>query len=407
MSAKNIPLKDRNREIVGYTTVDEDVYNHIIEHQYKLYLNHNYARIRVNHIQYLLHRYIYYHFYKNIEIKGEIVDHKDRDKLNNCIDNLRVLTATDNAYNRSKSKNASSQYYGVCYNKTKNIWECQFTINKKVVKYAYRIESHGAYHHDLLVEEYKLEHIAPMNNIEKPDGFILNNRKRRIHNLYLPVGVNKYGKKYYYKLQNKQYYGFDTPQEAEAERNRKIKEAKAKKIETILNTPIKRNKDNIAIIEAHNREKKVLSEILIDDDDYYTLMQYNWGMDRDGYLGTQTKNGKVRMHRFITNTTDPNIHVDHINGNTFDNRKQNLRLSDAERNSQNKSKVKSKNCTSQYIGVHYDITKDKWRASITHKSRGYNLGSYDTEIEAVRARDIRAKELNDTFNCHYKIQLLD
>ena len=49
------------------------------------------------------------------------VDHKDRDKLNNKIENLRDVTHAGNAQNRSSCKGSSSQYLGV--SKRKTSWE--------------------------------------------------------------------------------------------------------------------------------------------------------------------------------------------------------------------------------------------------------------------------------------------
>jgi len=50
--------------------------------------------------------------------KGKIVDHIDRDGLNNRAENLRVVTVAGNAANRAKKK--SSKYVGVTRVKNKN-----------------------------------------------------------------------------------------------------------------------------------------------------------------------------------------------------------------------------------------------------------------------------------------------
>ena len=50
------------------------------------------------------------------------VDHKDRNSLNNHLSNLRWCTRKENSQNRSKHKNGTSVYKGVCFNKKANKW---------------------------------------------------------------------------------------------------------------------------------------------------------------------------------------------------------------------------------------------------------------------------------------------
>lgn len=52
--------------------------------------------------------------------QGYVVDHINRNKLDNRRVNLRVCTAAQNSYNKSKSKNAIGKYKGVTKNSTKN-----------------------------------------------------------------------------------------------------------------------------------------------------------------------------------------------------------------------------------------------------------------------------------------------
>lgn len=57
---------------------------------------------------------------------------------------------------------------------------------------------------------------------------------------------------------------------------------------------------------------------------------------------------RVIMSRMIGRTIEPREHVDHLNGDKLDNRRENLRLTDNSGNQQNKHKVVSK---TGYIGV--------------------------------------------------------
>ena len=85
------------------------------------------------------------------------------------------------------------------------------------------------------------------------------------------------------------------------------------------------------------------------------------------------------------------MHVDHINGNTLDNRRDNLRLVTPQQNQWNRGP--QINNTSGYKGVRWHKRDQKWRAEAgykceqTGKSKIKHIGSYDDKEEAVRAYD--------------------
>lgn len=45
----------------------------------------------------------------------KVVDHDDRNKLNNCKRNLFIKTKRENSLNVTKNKKCTSKYYGVYY----------------------------------------------------------------------------------------------------------------------------------------------------------------------------------------------------------------------------------------------------------------------------------------------------
>jgi hypothetical protein len=59
------------------------------------------------------------------------VDHIDRNKLNNHISNLRMVSSSENSRNKPKKQNASSQYIGVHFCKTTQRWISKCRINNK------------------------------------------------------------------------------------------------------------------------------------------------------------------------------------------------------------------------------------------------------------------------------------
>ena len=61
--------------------------------------------------------------------EGYIVDHINRDKLDNRNENLRLCLQIDNAKNLSKYKTNTSGVHGVSYNKKSNKWRTEIMCN--------------------------------------------------------------------------------------------------------------------------------------------------------------------------------------------------------------------------------------------------------------------------------------
>lgn len=61
----------------------------------------------------------------------EMVDHKNRNKLDNQKSNLRKATPSENQYNRSIPKNNTSGFIGVFFDKTRGKWIAQIVKNKE------------------------------------------------------------------------------------------------------------------------------------------------------------------------------------------------------------------------------------------------------------------------------------
>ncbi len=124
---------------------------------------------------------------------------------------------------------------------------------------------------------------------------------------------------------------------------------------------------------------------IVDIEDFEELSQYQWSVakGRGGPVAKRTKNGKhVQLHREIMGFPEKKIHIDHINHNTLDNRKANLRVVTCSKDNMNKE-VKSDN-KSGYIGVNQK--GDKWSALITVDGNTIDLGVFYRMTDAVSAR---------------------
>ena len=129
---------------------------------------------------------------------------------------------------------------------------------------------------------------------------------------------------------------------------------------------------------------------IVDDGDFEILSRSRWHAARNK-CGTYYARGwdglkKVLMHRVIMGAIEGEI-VDHKNGNTLDNRRENLRIVPIAINILN-SKTYSSN-KSGWRGVHWDKEKKKWTASLNFRLEGEPkkifLGRFLTPEEAHAA----------------------
>jgi len=136
---------------------------------------------------------------------------------------------------------------------------------------------------------------------------------------------------------------------------------------------------------------------IVDDGDYERLNQFKWCvMNGRGYWRAarhiQEINGKRKneyMARYILDAPS-DMDVDHINGKTLDNRKENLRLCTESINTQNQHISRG---SSNYQGVHWNKRAKKWCARITKNQIRYHLGYFRTEIDAACAYNKAALKL--------------
>jgi hypothetical protein len=122
---------------------------------------------------------------------------------------------------------------------------------------------------------------------------------------------------------------------------------------------------------------------IVDDEDYEKLSQYRWNANWTGTVHYAHRlNGKehVYMHRMIMSPL-PGYEIDHINKNTLDNRKSNLRI--VHKSYQRANSKKRKDSRSKYKGVKLRGKHISARIRVNGKER--HLGMFKTQEEAALA----------------------
>ncbi len=142
------------------------------------------------------------------------------------------------------------------------------------------------------------------------------------------------------------------------------------------------------------KSKKFGTKIaIIDKEDIEKINKYTWYLQWDKKIDTpyvvtkyreyinSSKRTSLKLHRVITNCPE-NLVVDHINHNTLDNRKENLKICTQFENMKN-----NKSNTSGHVGVYWHNQRNKWCARIKVGKKNLHLGLFININDAIQARE--------------------
>lgn len=137
---------------------------------------------------------------------------------------------------------------------------------------------------------------------------------------------------------------------------------------------------------------------LVDDEDAAWVGQYKWHASPRSGGGFYARGWDrltrriVSMHRVIM-WTPPGTQIDHIDGNSLNNQKSNLRFATVGQNSYNRGKRTTN--LAGYKGV--SLTRKGYKAAIKANKIFYHLGVFDSAAAAHAAYCEAARRLHGEF----------
>ncbi len=141
-------------------------------------------------------------------------------------------------------------------------------------------------------------------------------------------------------------------------------------------------KGSITEIILRHRNGEACGICMVDTEDYELVKNYSWYLTDQGYVKAKFAGKNVSIHRLITGAPHDKV-VDHINHNTLDNTKLNLRVCTRSQNQRN-MRVRSDN-NSGKAGVRYH-KKWGWQAYTFSQGKQHHIGWFKTKQDAVNAR---------------------
>jgi hypothetical protein len=141
--------------------------------------------------------------------------------------------------------------------------------------------------------------------------------------------------------------------------------------------------------------------VQIDDGDFELVSKYKWYISNSKaqpdklYIYPTTGRPPLAMHRLIMGVTDTMLYVDHIDRNTLNNQRSNLRICSPSENQFNQGPHKRN--TTGFKGVCFNSRTQKYIAQIAYKKKDIYGGLFDTPEQAALKYNELAKLYHGEF----------
>jgi len=152
------------------------------------------------------------------------------------------------------------------------------------------------------------------------------------------------------------------------------------------------------VIEIHLSSRKIA---VIDESDVDRVAVCKWSAQWNGDAWYAVgypfgvKNKRRYLHRYLLDAQRGEL-VDHVNRNTLDCRRSNLRMCNTFESNRNR-RASRVNKQSRFKGVGWRPDRQHWRVYIKHNGRSIYLGSSKSEEDAARLYDRGAIAIHGQF----------
>ena len=155
------------------------------------------------------------------------------------------------------------------------------------------------------------------------------------------------------------------------------------------------------VIKLHTKDIYVK----VDTEKIEQLQRKKWYLYNGKYIGrgstVEEKSAGapkvIYMHREIMNCIHSKDTVDHINGDTLDNRKSNLRVCPQGLNNLNKPPHADNKCGYKGVRKQLDKKNNPWEARIQLNGKRTTLGYFDNPHDAARMYNIWAADIHGEY----------
>ena len=401
MADCKIPLRNQEKEIMGYAIVSMEDYENVNKFKWNL-TPRGYVRGRVNGKNINQHLFI-----MGNPPEKMVIDHINGIKFDNRRENLQFVTKSQNSQNKAKRAGSTSKYIGVSWFAKMKKWYSQSKYNSSNINLGYfNVEEHAAIAYDKFTlfhygQQARTNGLVDYKDVINLtiDDFIKKKEDRDLPN-NISLTTNKDAKNPYRVCVAYKKKKFATCMPTLETALEKLEEFKAlieiiKEIELKEhnNREIIRNEDGNPMIEVKNVKGEVIDSFIVSEDRWHEVMRYKWSQS-NGYFAARFGNQSIKIHQFLMNikvNESDVIRIDHIDKNPKNNTTDNLRISDNGKNSHNKTKRKG--ASSKYYGVSWFSRRNMWSAQIARDGNVYRLGEFKDELDAAKAYNKKAIEL--------------